>query len=332
MKSKKGVTQAMLVVSILSAFAVGGLLMYLTQAPSAQMVVTGEPGAPTILQTGPGYATTVAVSAVNAITGASIVDADGWLYYANNAPLAKDVNINAATTSLSTSAPNTFNGYLMLGNDANQGTDRGTEYYYRKIPVSYSNTGRHDISEVGSGAVQLQPEATSVTWTGYDDGSAEATLNVTVGTAIVTSTELKLEPAASTVFGNPDFDNPVGVCFNESTSGQFDAVKPSNYVGTFVRPEVLRSYNIIGCYVLPTGAIADDNDPTTNQNYKFYVTIDPNSNPDSSVSIYAFPMDKTWFIDDLGVWQSGWGDNSEKGTDYDPGMAAIGNEKQIALA
>lgn len=277
---------------------------------------------------GPGYATTLSVSAINAITGAPITDANGWVYANDGTWTIKDVSVNSAVTSLSTSAPNSLDGYLIIGNDQNQGTDRGTEWYYRKIPFRYINQGAFVIPDVDRTAtIKLYAETTSLTLTGYDDGTAETILNVTVGTSVVSSTELKVEVAADTCFGNPDFNRPVGVCFNASDLSKFNDIRPTNYAGTFATPEVLKGKNIIGCYILPTEALCDDGVHSTF--YRFYVTIDPALNPGTSDYSCPFWMDRTRSLDDAQVWQDGWGDNSVSGTDYDPGYITTGSEKCI---
>lgn len=279
---------------------------------------------------GIGYATTISVSAQNALTGAAVTDARVSLYSNANDFAVQDGGAVTGTYTVSSAAPNSLTGYAMVGNDQNQGTDGGTEWYYRKIPVSYTNKGAYQIFDPsGAARVKLQPEATSVTVTGYDDGVAEATLNVTVGTAVITSTELKLQPAASTTLGNPDFANPIGVCINESTAGTFDEIKPTNNAGSFGVPAFLKGKNVLSCHVLSTGALSDDTDSATNLEYRFSLTIDPNNNPSDSMSATVMIMDKTYFIDDSNVWQSGFGDDSEKGTDYDPGMDSIVNQKVI---
>ena len=72
---------------------------------------------------------------------------------------------NAALASIETSAPNSFDGYLMVGNDNNLGTDRGTEYYFTKQPLSYDCQG--------SVAVDLIPTYAegTVTVSTYDSGT-----------------------------------------------------------------------------------------------------------------------------------------------------------------
>lgn len=299
--------------------------------PAPQLgATTAPPSGGQPVQMGPGYATIISVSAINAITGASITDANAWIYASDGSWAVTDVAVSSATTQVSNTSPNSLVGFAMIGNDQNQGTDRGTEWYYTKIPINYQNKGVVMISSDASAKVKLYPETTSITWTGYDDGVAENPLNVSVGTSVVSSTELKIQVASSSAFGNPELSNPVGVCFNVSDPAKFDDIRPTNYIGTFPVPEFLKGRNVIGCYILPTEALVDDGVHQTF--YRFYITIDPATDLGVSDYAYAFAMDKTYYLDDNQVWQIGWGDDSARGTDYDPGFQAIGNEKLIAFS
>lgn len=330
MKQKTTTTLTTLALVVLAVLGIAAFTGYLP-AQKMQVDLGGGVQAPPV--GGIGYATTVTVSAQNALTGAAVTDAGVWLYSDSNDFAVLDAGPVTGTYTVSSAAPNTFKGYAMIGNDANQGSDQGTEWYYRKIPAQYTNKGAYQIYDPsGAARVRLQPEATSVTISGYDDGTSESTLNVSVGTAIVTSTEIKIQPAASTTLGNPDFSNPIGVCINESTAGTFDEIKPTNNAGSFAVPAFLKGTNVLGCYVLSTGALSDDTDPTTNLEYRFSLTIDPNSNPTDGMVSTISVLDKTYFLDDNNVWQAGFGDDSEKGTDYDPGMATASAVKLLYFA
>jgi len=275
-----------------------------------------------------GYATTLTVGGVNAITGAS-VDVNGEAFSNDLSFATGEIQVNSQPETLSSAAPNTMSGYAILWNDANQGTDRGTEVYARKVPFSYQNKGTYQIKDAdGSLWVKLYDESTP-TWTGYDDGSAESTLNITVGSGqTVTSTELKIAAGSDAVLGNPDFDRPLAVCFNASSLSDWDEIRPTNYVGTFSPCEKFSGRNMLDkCYILPTGALKDY------EEYRFYIVLDAatGTNPGPGATVYAYLLDKTYYKNDQGMWESGWCDDSVEGTDYDPGIAAIGNEKVIHI-
>jgi len=283
---------------------------------------------PSLPSGGVGYATTLSAGATNAITGATD-DVNAEVFANDNSWVSGEVNVNALPTTISTSAPNSLDGYMIIGNDANQGTDRGTEVYRRKIPVHYVNKGTYQIPDTdGSVWVKLYDEGTP-TWTGYDDGSAESPLNITIGSGqTVTSVELKIAAPADACIGNPDFDHPIGVCFNASDTSKFDEIRPASFVGKFEPCEAFNGKNIVGdCYILPAHAICDY------EEYRFAVVIDAASgvNPDASDFVNAIPMDLTWYKNDQGMWEAGWCDDSEEGTDYDPGIDGLANAKTIYL-
>lgn len=325
-----------ILVAALIAVVLGGAYMLSGYNPTFNINSPADDGKPSDSiagGAGVGYATTLSTAARNANTGASIATArtavlplSGSTWYVEN-----------ASTAISSAAPNSYNGYMMIGSDTNQMSDGGTQYYIRKIAFSYSGVGTYAIQDTdGSPKVALHPEATSLTFTGYDDGAAEATLNVTVGTSIVDSAEIKIAPAAGTTFGNPDFANPVGVCINESTAGTFKSITPVGNLGKFAAPDLYSGQNIIGCYILDTPAISDGLAGTKDvtgkslpANYRFSLSIDPRNNPSDSMTAIVIPMDKVWYIDDYGVWQAGFADDSDKGTDYDPGMSGTANVKIV---
>lgn len=275
-----------------------------------------------------GYATTITAGGENEITGAA-VDVNSYVFANDNSFVVGETQTNSKPESLSTSAPNSMSGFLMIGNDANQGTDRGTEVYFRKVPFSYSSTGAYQIKDTdGSVWIGLASEGTP-TWTGYDDGTAESTLNITIGSGqTIVSTELKIAASSDAYLGNPDFANPLGICFNVSSTAKFDVVKPANYVGTFDAPEAYSGYNILGdCYILPTGALKDY------EQFRFYIVIDAatGQNPAGTDYVGAILVDKVWALNDNGEFEAGWGDDSVEGTDYDAGLDGLGNAKYIHL-
>lgn len=231
-----------------------------------------------------------------------------------------ETNVTSTLTSLSTTMPISMEGYMMIGNDNYESTtDRGTEIYYKKVAVSYTNE-----PVVSMGTIELYPEDTGPTWTGYDDGTAEAALNISVGTSTITSTELKLAATSQTCIGNPQIDHPVGVCFNVTTLSYWDDYRPSSYVDTFTTPEFMKGYNVIGCYILDTPAICDGN------SFKFGITQDPGStNIPTTEKAYAIVVDKTYCLNDADQWVECWGDDSNVASDADVGIDSLGNAKQI---
>jgi hypothetical protein len=271
---------------------------------------------------------TVTMSAINAISGATL-DVNGVMK-ADSGWRSPENQISILGDTIAT-APNDFVGDVYFGNDANQGTDRGTEVYFRKIPLSYTNQLTPMVLDTDGGSyVKLYAEATSISWTGYDDGSAEATLNVSVASgATVTSTELKMAAPTDAAIGNPDFTNPLGVCFNATVISDWDELRPTNYVSTFSPPDFLRGKSVVGdCYVLPTEAVIDYAE------YRFYIILDAASgvDPVAGENVYVIPMDYTWHYNDAGEFVAGFGDDSDQGTDYDPGIDGLANAKVIYLS
>lgn len=248
-----------------------------------------------------------------------------------------ETNIATAAASFSTAAPNSYNGYFMVGNDAGVSTtDRGAEVYYKKVNAQWTNTLKPSID-----LIKVYNE-TTVTWSGFDQGTLEATTNISVGaTNENTNLRLKMEVTGTGALGNPDFDHPLAVCFNSTTYGSFDYIRPRSYFGTFSVPKNLISRNIVAgtCYILNTQAltstIVSDAGGSSNPFYEFDVSIKPSAgfNPGDAELAYAFPLDKTYLQDDSNNWNydGGWGYNSQLGTSTDIGFAWSGNEKLIGM-
>lgn len=229
---------------------------------------------------------------------------------------------NAALASISTSSPNSFNGYLMVGNDNNLGTDRGTEYYFTKQPLSYDCQGAVSVDLVPTYA-----EGT-VTVSVYDSGTLELSPNITVGSgATVDTTEVRLAVSANAAFGNPQLDNPVAMCANMTAPTNWREVRPLNYVSTFGVPEFLQGRNFIGsCYVLPIQSIIDS--PTQKNDFRFFVRLQAaaGTNP-GTTQVRAVFLDKTYYLDDQQHFKIGWEDRSDVAADTD-----IGTEDESATA
>lgn len=264
---------------------------------------------------------TLTVGAIDRITKAT-ADVNAELWSEDNNIIAGETEINSAASTLSSNVPMYFRGYIMIGNDDFQSTtDRGTDYYYTKVPVDFGCQGQKSISNI-----QLAAESTP-TWTGYDDNVKETTLNITVGSGeTVTTAALQIKAGADAYLGNPEFTYPLAVAFNESTSGMFDEIRPAKYVEKIPVPEFMAGMNMLpNAYVLPTGAIADYD------HYRFDLVIKARTgqNPGVTDYAYAFLLDKGYYKSDAGIWEVGWADNSDQGTDQDLGIAAIGNEFKI---
>jgi len=243
---------------------------------------------------------------------------------ANGARVVSETVISAQGGSLTTTGPTTFEGYVVFGNDNYQSsTDRGSEVYYRKLPAVWTQK-----SNIELGVYDTYNEST-ITWTGYDDETKETTLNVTVDSGqTVISTELKLTSASKAAIGNPDFANPIAVCFNATTYASYDEIRPASYKEKIDVPGFLSGRNIVGrCYVLDTPALMNFAE------YTFSIVIDPQTsfNPGDTESIYAFFLDKTYVKDDDQNWVGAWADDSDLTADTDAGIQAFGNEKLIAL-
>ena len=301
-----------------------GMLSGLLQpTPAAVVQQTPQQGAP--IQTGPGYATTISVKGWHPLTGAPMTG-NAELWDSSDVQYAAETSIAGTLTDLTTSAPNSFSGYIMIGNDNYEsGTDRGAEVYYFKYPVSWTNAGK--VAKT----IDVYNESTP-TWTGYDDGTAESTLNVSVGSgATVTSTELKIAAGQDASLGDPRIDHPLVVCFNVTDTGltsDWDEIRPASYVSTIPVPGFLSGRNVVGdCYVLPTQALSDYAE------YRFNIILDAKAgvDPVAGDTVTAILLDKCYYKDDSGVWQLGWGDKSATGTDTDCGMDSIANAKIIGL-
>src|SRR3990167_2754478 len=253
---------AIIVMAIIIAAAIGGSIIYVTQyAISPTTSTTPTPAQPTGAQA-PGFAAALSVSGQNPVAGA-LVALNGELWTNNDGQITGETSVASALASLGTNLPNTFDGYVMIGNDVEQSTtDRGTEYYYRKAPVSWTNVGGLQTLE----RISTYAEGTP-TWTGKDEGTVEATTNITVDSGESDTTlSLKIQTSASAYLGNPDpalnsFSGgaKLAVCFNESAGGLLDPQLTRPSVATeslgYI-PGNFTSYRMLGCWKL-TGIPAD---------------------------------------------------------------------------
>lgn len=248
-----------------------------------------------------------------------------------------ETQANAALTSISTNLPNTFTGYLMVGNDNFVSTsDRGTEYYYRESPITW--TTAQGLLSFPDGVADKIPTFAEGTLTDsfYDGGTVESTANVSIGSgATVTNTEIRMQVSANGAYGNPQLSNPILACFNQSANAAvLDYIRPQSFTDIVTAPKSTQAMQILGgeCYVLPTSALIDNagvlSGPYSAYNsnpqaYRFFITIKALSgkNPGTSDSSFFIPFDKTYFKDDLGNWQIGWGKDSLVGSSTDIGSS-----------
>ncbi|MHA1972912.1 MAG: hypothetical protein ACTSW1_07965 [Candidatus Hodarchaeales archaeon] len=308
--------------TILLVAIVGGLILVATgyvELPTFQ----AEPGGPLgpTPSCGFGLATFTADSRDKYTADPINVHYEVW-------DLNNNKRFNASGTdqvTVSSDAPTALAGYVMMGNDNHLGrgrSDLGSEYYFHKVDFSYGPCeGRFDLPE------QEVVAETTPTWTGYDDQSAEATTNITVGSGeTVTTLSIKVQAGADGCLGNPEIPNSFAVCFNVSNTALWDEIRPDNYVSKIPAPAYLDQYNILDdtCYVIGDAVCDYDS-------YKFDVVLDAaaSQNPGTADYMYVFVLDKTYYIGDDQKWTQGWGMDSDLVTDTDIGVTSLGNEKAV---
>jgi len=283
-----------------------------------------EPGVTTVPPSGGfGQLVSLSVKGVDKLRGTAFgANAESWSDDGNQ--MVPETSIPSALTALGTSYPNTFSGYVMLGNDNYASTtDRGDDYYYVKYLVSWSGiqglTTRDNIQTYAE-------ETTTGTslWTFYDDNTAESTANITIGSGgTYTASSVKLMSSSRNCTGNPSLNGyngkkAIGFCFNESTSGQFKEIKPQKNSGTFTAPGWLSGKNVVGCYYV-TDAVCDGDYFVTD----LYFEANSGQDPASTDSVHVIPVDLCYYKDDNLKWQVGFGDESELSADTDCGINSI---------
>jgi len=273
-----------------------------------------------------GTLVTLSVRGVDKLTGtAANVNAELW---EGDTQVVAETQVNAAVTQLSSSLPNTFSGFVLLGNDNFvSATDRGTEYYYVKYPVSwvdYQGTKVYDT-------IYTYAEETatgSSLFTFYDQNTAESTPNITIGSGgIYTDASIDIKTSSNKALGNPTIPQSFGLCFNESTSGMFKEIRPTSYIAKFDPPGFLRGKNVVDCYVI-SDALTDGEKISVD----LYIEANAGQNPSTSDAIWVIPMDKTYYIDDHLNVAVGWGDDSDLTSDSDIGYDGEAGALKINLA
>lgn len=238
---------------------------------------------------------TLGVASVVYSNNTKISDSKGshYVYMSSGRIVGTSSVIDAYPDSIA-SLPVNFNGFLVSGN--------GSTYYTVKTPISWGCVGTYDVPN----DVKI-PAIGAPTVTGYDDGTAESSFNVTVGTADITSSEVKLSAPTGACLGNPTLSRPIMVCVNGSAStlAYFKEIKPTGVAKSSYVPEFLTSgTSVLGCYELPIDAVCDGN------NDRRFWTIDPISDPTSGMVVSLAYIDKDYYLDDQNTWQVGWEDKS----------------------
>ena len=334
-----GIGGAIIIMAFIIGAAVISSIVYVTQfavSPTSQTTTVISPSAPTGSQA-PGYAAAFSVSGLNPVTGA-LVALNAELFTDEDSQTVAETSVASALTSLGTNFANTYKGYVMIGNDLEQSTtDRGDEFYYTKQPVEWTNVAGLQTKE----RIPVYLEGTP-TWTGKDEGTVEATTNISVSTAESDTTlSLKIQVSANAYLGNPDplldafSKNKLAVGFNESTGGLLDPALTRPTVGTkslgFI-PGNYTSFRMLGLWVLTDVTHLDD-DPSTAQpaTYEFGVTTKAaaGQDPAQTDNMYVSLWDLTWCRNDARVWVACWSDESAVAADGDAGLRTWLNEKTV---
>ena len=302
--------------------AIGALVLFVVSQPQGTTSPAPQPG---VIQAGCniGSLSTLKAGGYDPL-GAARSAVNAYVVKPDGSFQLPETSSPSTLTSLDTSAPNTFSGSIYIGNDNNEGTDRGTEYYFTKQPVSWNCEGAPTYDLIPTYA-----EGT-LTLTVKDNGVVEASPNITVGSgATVDTTSVQLAVSASAAFGNPQLSNPISFCANATTPANWDTVRPLNYVSTIPVPEFLAGRNFLNgaCYVLPTNSIVDS--PTETNTFEHFVRIRAAAgvNPGTEQLRFVY-LDKTYQLDDNQRWVESWEDRSDTAADGDIGaeVQSVDNE------
>jgi hypothetical protein len=158
----------------------------------------------------------------------------------------------------------------------------------------------------------------SINIDGYDDGTKETTLNITVGTSQVSTTEFRIYADADDCIGNPNLNNPIMVCVNGTAANlaYFNEIKPMGVQKSSYVPTTLTdSSSVKGCYVLPIPALKDGAAD------RRYWSIDPLSDPGVTVEVSVCVFDKDYYENDKSAYVPGFEDVSANAAATDVGIA-----------
>lgn len=330
------------VVVIVGVVGLGALLYFnpgiFTQSIVTQSTDQGTPG-------GNQFAATLQARAINAITGAPI-NVNMEVYDSNDNMVIGQINANAALTSLSAAMPNTFNGYIIAGNDnyaadsAASWTDRGDEYWLTKFPISYSNRVGI-VVPTGADSIRLYQEV-APTWTCFDNNAVEAEglCSVVVGSgAQVDDAKFKISiGTASTALGNPyaNGQNPLIMCINTTQTGvgHWDDVRPLNHAGEVPVPEWLGNRSVVNnkCYALPIDALVDSpvgGKQTYEDNIRLKAKAGQNPTVNSNVTLFL--IGKNLVKNDMQQWVWAYGYDSKTRADSQTGFDAEADASVLGL-
>lgn len=268
-----------------------------------------------------GQLVSLSVQGFNKLNGSTAnLNAELW-NLAGTEKKISETNVNGASTSLGTSFDNTYSAYVLMGNDNYRSTtDRGPDYYYTKVPVSWTN--RQGL--VTYNDIKLYPEDTSAGTTSmtiYDDNSAETTANISIATGgTYSKLKLTLTATADQALGNPEFDGqaPLAICFNESANGNHSKIELVDNLGSIAIPKILGGKNVVSCWKANTNALVDGKDWTS----KIYVELGAAkaASVAGTDSFGIIVLDKAHYVDDAQYDAVGYEDYSEFSTSTDLGI------------
>ena len=347
---KGALTMANVIIVFLVMFVIvgGGLYYWMGGLPTKKQA-TGETrqltGSPCNVEDA-----TLISRNVNAFTGGA-VGTNGELFTSSNTPIATDVSVASASTSISTGFPTNTGGYYLSGNDNFQsGTDRGTEYYYTLN--SFSNIGCQGVIDLpGGNDIAVYPENTGTTnFRFFEGGTEEATPNVTLGADDESNDEaIWITAPNDQAIGLPGVskyfsmfpelgldasrDSGLAVCFNESTSGFFDKIEVLESNKIVANPETLQGLTyLLGCYVIPQTSIMPYTTSSgevirdaivDNKRAVLSIREDTGSTNPGVTGSYRVTLIELCFSvdgDKAGRWTLGWEDTEREGTDSQCGM------------
>lgn len=291
----------------------------------AALYLTGNLGGVTTIQQiggqpGFGQLVTLQVKGNNKYNGTG-VNVNAELYGSDDGQKVSETSIARVLTQLSAALPNSFSGYVMIGNDNYESsTDRGQDWYYKKYPVSWSGMQGllpYDNIDLYAEGAETGDMATDF----YDSNTLESTANISIATGgSYTSATVRLLSTAQNNTGNPDFNGqyPLMLCFNETDSGDFFEIKPVNNAGSEPIPGFLRGSNVVSCWKIPTNALSDG--------ATFDVVLYYKLNSGESVTAagsdasYIIVVDKCYVRNDAQKWIAAYSDESDLVSDTDCGM------------
>ncbi|MCS7135469.1 MAG: hypothetical protein NZ893_03460, partial [Candidatus Aenigmarchaeota archaeon] len=179
------------------------------------------------------------------------------------------------------------------------------------VPVSWDTQGL-----VVKDNIMVYAEQTTNPFTFYDGNQVETVPNITIGLgASYSDATLKISANPREAIGNPELPNSVALCFAESQRGLFKTIKPTNHKGEIPAPKFLSAVNVKSCYIV-SDALKDSQRLTVD----LYVEAEAGKNPGVTDYIDVYLIDKTYYKDEYGRWQVGFGFDNSLGTSTDVGI------------